>query len=258
MYGYIYKTTNKVNNKIYIGQHKCDKFDVTYYGSGKILKRAVEKYGYDNFSIKLIEECNSKHELNEREKYWIEYYHATNSDIGYNIAFGGNGGDIFSCLSLQEQNEKRRKHSKNTSARIWVTDGKNNKYINNSESIPEGFHRGRTINTENIGRYERTEEMKSKLKGRPAPMKGKHLSEETKEKIRQANLGKKYSAETNKKKGRPKHGEENPMFGTHYKWLTNGEVDFKLFEKDWDKLEYYTNLGFVRGRSNKKLFKKQR
>ena len=43
MYGYIYKTTNLVNGKIYIGQHKSNTFDTNYYGSGTILNKAIQK-----------------------------------------------------------------------------------------------------------------------------------------------------------------------------------------------------------------------
>lgn len=43
MYGYIYKTTNLINNKIYIGQHKHEKFDIKYFGSGYALVNAIKK-----------------------------------------------------------------------------------------------------------------------------------------------------------------------------------------------------------------------
>ena len=46
MFGYIYKTTNKINNKIYIGQHKHADFDKQYYGSGKIILEAIKKIWY--------------------------------------------------------------------------------------------------------------------------------------------------------------------------------------------------------------------
>lgn len=54
MYGYIYKTTNLINGKIYVGQHK-GKFDRGYVGSGKILKLALTKYGKQNFLTELID-----------------------------------------------------------------------------------------------------------------------------------------------------------------------------------------------------------
>ena len=91
-YGFIYITTNKINGKKYIGQKKyCGNYE-TYLGSGIALKNAIAKYGRENFTREIIEECGTKDELDEREKYWIKYYDATNSDNFYNITNGGDGG----------------------------------------------------------------------------------------------------------------------------------------------------------------------
>jgi len=84
----IYKTTNLVNGKFYIG--KDEKNNPNYLGSGKILKIAIKKYGTENFKKEILEECNNKKELNEKEKYWITTLSATT--LGYNIAEGGTGG----------------------------------------------------------------------------------------------------------------------------------------------------------------------
>lgn len=94
MYGFIYITTNHINGKQYIGQRKYDKKEKwkNYLGSGIILTRAIEKYGKENFSKKIIEECETKEQLNQKEKYWISYYNAVESDNFYNIASGGDGG----------------------------------------------------------------------------------------------------------------------------------------------------------------------
>lgn len=89
MIGYIYKTTNLINHKIYIGQHKCSYFDTKYYGSGKLLKKAINKYGISNFNCLLLEECFSEEELNEKEMYYIALYKSTQPDIGYNLSDGG-------------------------------------------------------------------------------------------------------------------------------------------------------------------------
>lgn len=69
MYGYIYKTTNLINNKIYIGKHKSEIFDIKYKGSGQILKSAFIKYGKNNFSCSVIDYANSLEELNKKEIY---------------------------------------------------------------------------------------------------------------------------------------------------------------------------------------------
>ena len=94
MYGFIYITTNHINGMKYIGQKKYDKKGnwKKYLGSGIHLKRAIDKYGIDNFSREIIEECNSKKLLDEKEKYWISYYNAVDSNKFYNLAAGGDGG----------------------------------------------------------------------------------------------------------------------------------------------------------------------
>lgn len=89
MYGYIYKTTNLLNHKIYIGQHKGQLFDPYYYGSGSWFRAIFKKYGKDNFRCEVIEECETLQSLNEKEVYWIEYFQSRNPSIGYNLAKGG-------------------------------------------------------------------------------------------------------------------------------------------------------------------------
>lgn len=89
---YVYKTTNLINNKIYIGVHKSKR--KKYLGSGKILKQAIKKYGKENFKCEIIEYCESEDEMFSREKYWIKEYNSQNTDIGYNLHDGGLGGFI--------------------------------------------------------------------------------------------------------------------------------------------------------------------
>lgn len=90
MYGYIYKTTNLQNGMIYIGQKKSVKFlGHSYLGSGKLLRKAIKKYGRNNFVVELLEEVNESKSLDEREIYWIGHYHSTDHSIGYNISEGG-------------------------------------------------------------------------------------------------------------------------------------------------------------------------
>lgn len=89
MYGYIYKTTNLKNGKIYIGQHKSPIFDTSYYGSGVWFKKVFFANGRENFQCEILEECNSLDDLNIREAYWIEKFQSRNPDIGYNLAKGG-------------------------------------------------------------------------------------------------------------------------------------------------------------------------
>lgn len=91
MYGYVYVTTNLVNGKQYIGQHK-GKFTSKYLGSGKYITNAIRKYGFNNFKVELLECANSKDELNVLERYYIALAGA-NKDRSrfYNITRGGEG-----------------------------------------------------------------------------------------------------------------------------------------------------------------------
>ena len=98
---YIYKITNKINNKIYIGQvyNKTiqDRFkrhiNEASEKSKSYIGRAIYKYGKENFICELIDTASSLKELNEKEKYWISYYNSTNHNIGYNLTPGGDGGN---------------------------------------------------------------------------------------------------------------------------------------------------------------------
>lgn len=99
----IYKHTNKINGKVYIGQTKFSKDanlrwkDGDGYSPLYPFGRAIEKYGWDNFDHEIIESnLATVEEANEREIYWIEYYHSYTGDPkcnGYNATKGGDNRD---------------------------------------------------------------------------------------------------------------------------------------------------------------------
>lgn len=97
---YIYKTTNLINNKIYIGQTMRQNSD-DYLGSGTIIKRAIKKYGSENFKKEIIQTCESKEELDIQEKFWINELNSIRPN-GYNICDGGQGGDVRLYMSDDE------------------------------------------------------------------------------------------------------------------------------------------------------------
>ena len=83
-YGYIYKVTNKINNKIYVGKKVGDTFDSNYLGSGTKIKNAIKEFRIDNFNVELIEWCSTLDILRDRERYWIENLKSRDPNIGYN------------------------------------------------------------------------------------------------------------------------------------------------------------------------------
>ena len=109
----IYKFTNKINNKSYIGQSKnianrvYDHYYRAFYNYpsnkeyNKAFYQALRKYGKDNFSFEVLEECAIE-QLNEREKFWIQHFNSYNN--GYNETLGGDN-----CFSPQE-GEKHHNH----------------------------------------------------------------------------------------------------------------------------------------------------
>ena len=113
-YGFVYLTTNKINGKRYIGQRYYDTKEKwkLYLGSGKILKDAIKKYGRDNFTVEILENCKTKEILNDKEKYWIKKYNAVVDDSFYNIAIGGDGGDVTAGYSEERRNELKALHSR--------------------------------------------------------------------------------------------------------------------------------------------------
>lgn len=89
MIGYIYLTTNLVNGKKYIGQHRDSHYDPSYIGSGSIFKQALKKYKRKNFHLEILCECFSEEELDEKEIYYIAKYNAVEDPMFYNISKGG-------------------------------------------------------------------------------------------------------------------------------------------------------------------------
>lgn len=161
----IYKTTNLINGKFYIG--KDSKENPDYLGSGLLLKKAINKYGIKNFKKEVIEFCDSKQQLDEREIYWIDKLDAKNNKIGYNIATGGSGGDTIS------NNPKRdliSKHiSQSLSGRKFTEKHKDNIRKKAKESFILGKRKNLFKNKNNKGinngmyGHKHTKETKSKM-----------------------------------------------------------------------------------------------
>ena len=87
MYFLVYKITNNIDGKFYVGCHKTKNKDDGYMGSGKYLKSAIKKYGLENFSKEILFECLSEKEMYEKETQFVIL-----SDNSYNLKPGGEGG----------------------------------------------------------------------------------------------------------------------------------------------------------------------
>jgi hypothetical protein len=156
----IYKITNLINGKIYIGKDEGDRSD--YMGSGKLIRLAIKKYGLKNFQKEIVESVNDKELLKEREIFWIDYYNAIDKSIGYNIAVGGHGGDTMT--HHPDLSEIRKKVSNAMKGRV-MTDAHKESLRKNHASKKDPYY---------------SEKISAGLKGKPK-------SEEHKRKLSEAN-----------------------------------------------------------------------
>ena len=99
---YIYKTTNQINGKIYIGLTTMNEEESKwYFGSGDSIKKALEKHGVENFKKEILESgFSTKEDLAEAEIKWITHFKSTTRGIGYNLSPGGdlNPGYLKKCI----------------------------------------------------------------------------------------------------------------------------------------------------------------
>lgn len=88
MHYIVYKVTNIINNKIYIGKHQTNTINDNYMGSGKLLKRAIKKHGANNFIKEILFIFDKEWKMNLAEKILV----VVDSEISYNLCSGGKGG----------------------------------------------------------------------------------------------------------------------------------------------------------------------
>ena len=208
MSNYVYVIVNKINLKLYFGSHSWDGegLDPNYYGSGKLIKRAVKKYGKDNFIVYPIKFYNSVEECRKAEEELLTKYNIANNQYCYNIKNGAVG--MTSEDMTGEKNPNYGKHpTEETRKKLsQASKGENNPmYGRTGEKHPMYGKRGK--DAPNYGKHH-TEETRKKMskaqKGKNNPMYGRTgekshlygrtLSEEHRNKIAIAKGGKPFVA----------------------------------------------------------------
>lgn len=223
MYGYIYLTTNLINNMKYIGQHQSNKFEPDkYIGSGVWLQKAIRKYGKSNFKCELLQSCDSLEELNIQEEYWIKHFNAVESKMFYNIDAGGHTApktEIFKQHLKDAWTDERRqtlsdrvKGDKNPAKQLSVREKIS---CNNASKRPDV-----------------RKKLSEAKKGKPCPhtvewnqkisdsLKGRQIAE--------------FTDDIRKKLSESKKGSNNPMYGKsankNTKWYNDGKVNIRATE----------------------------
>ena len=111
-YHFIYKTTNLLSGKYYIGMHSTDNLNDGYLGSGKYLKRSLKKYGKENFKIEKIKFFDDRHKLIEGEKVFVNQI-LLNEPMCMNLREGGSGTSLGTERS-EETKKRMSEHSSKT------------------------------------------------------------------------------------------------------------------------------------------------
>ena len=118
----IYKTTNTVNNKIYIGKHQTENINDSYLGSGVSLEIAVKKYGKESFVKEILYVFDNEEEMNSKEKELVTEEFIKRKD-NYNKSLGGEGGSNFK--GKKHTDETKQKLSEIAKKRIYSEETRN-------------------------------------------------------------------------------------------------------------------------------------
>jgi len=199
MFYIIYKVTNLINGKYYIGKHKTANLNDGYMGSGKLIKRAIAKYGIENFQKDVICLCGSEQEMNDKEKELVVVNETT-----YNLCPGGHGG--FGYINKNITAEQKQIHKARNSFL--------NKVRNDLDFRAKFLENCQKSAKDPVAVLNRKLGIRRSLLERGHGVwLGKRHTDETKTKMSQSHQGKHA-------------GVKNSQYGTI--WITNGEANRKI------------------------------
>lgn len=271
MKGCIYKLTNMINNKVYIGQTTvrverrwAEHFKPT---SGLLyLSKAIVKYGKDNFLKEVIEyiEADSKKELvdilNNRECFYISFYDSNNNSKGYNLTSGGNQSpmtdEIKKKISLTKIGDKNPNYGKTPSKesieKMLETKRNNGPYVVSYESKIKKSIQKMGINNPNYGKKYSLEERRI-MSENQKKRNFKH-TEESKSKMSKL-MKESFTPEKRKKYSDSKKGENNNFYGKSGS-LSPVSKSVIQYTKDSEFVNEYvsaTEAGIITGISQKNI-----
>jgi group I intron endonuclease len=175
----IYKITNTQNGKVYVGKTESTLiFRIRKHcmevrkGTNRYLYDAIRHYGWDIFSVEIIETCSSKEELNEREIYWITVLKSNDKSFGYNMTEGGDGVG-FSLEALKKSADMRRGKPRSDEVKKKISDGNRGKITVISEETKKKISQTLT------GRMP-SKPIHEIMKGKPGARLGAKHTEESK------------------------------------------------------------------------------
>lgn len=233
----IYKTTNKLNDKFYIGKHSTNNIHDAYLGSGVALKKAIKKYGIENFEKEILFCFENEQEAFLKE-FEIVNAELISNPLCYNLTLGGRGS-FFNINKKPMSDETKRKISFSSTGR--------KKSLETIEKIRQKIlGRKHSEEAKQKMRGPFSEEHKANISkshadvsGEKNPFFGKTHSEETKQKLRNADY-------TSRRRPNPKHGKCKGKKWFHHKDGKN----YMLFENDPKIKELNLSLGRINYKRN--------
>ena len=99
---FIYKTTNNVTGRYYVGMHSTDDINDGYLGSGLVLRRSVKRYGREAHTTEILEHCSSRDELKQREAEVVDEK-LLGDPLCMNLKTGGEGGSDFQTAATRQK-----------------------------------------------------------------------------------------------------------------------------------------------------------
>jgi len=196
MFYTIYKITNKINGKIYIGKHQTKDLNDGYMGSGKHLKRAIARYGIKSFAKEILFQFDNEIEMNDKEVELVTE-EFVKEEANYNLCPGGNGG--FGYINANGLNVKSFSDKETRQVASKLGAKTTNKRLKTDKEFYDSW--------------------RESMAGRNSSMLGKTHSAESKKKMSKT-----------KKINKTGVGSKNSQFGTM--WITNGKENKKLKKDD--------------------------
>ena len=250
--GYVYKITNLVNGKIYVGLKSGSKFVNSYWGSGSLIRKAIAKYGKDNFSREVLAWCYTRDELEQTEIYWIAKLDAMNPEVGYNLTIGGHTTLGYKYSAEQLASKKTRngqKQSQETKEKISLSI---KKYFaeNPRPHIPHTDETKQKIGAAHKGKttsQETRDKLSAALSGENSPLYGVPLTEEHKQNISKNRKGK-CCGPDHQDFGKHQTAERRANIGKANSgriYINNGEITKHVKLED---VQSYLEQGWVVGR----------
>ena len=252
--GYIYKITNKVNNKVYIGQ-TIRTVEERYQRHLSEAKRRTNRplydsmnhYGIGNFMVETIVEADNA-KLNELEAFYISEYNSTDRAVGYNLTTGGDSCRV--CLS--EEAEAKRV-AKIVAAHLGTKQSR--------ETIEKRVAKVRGRKCSEDAKQRMSEAQKERFKYSPGTRLGAVTTDEMKQKLREANLGKKQSEETKLKRKESisklkwwNNGVQNLRAEGCPEGYVAGRINFKPSAESKAKSSHKGTKWFTNGKENKMAY----